>query len=206
MRKYVKMLVVPALVLAAACGRDEKPMDEALKNDLAWRRRCRHTNRSSSCRRWSRAMTATGTARSRSSLTATTRARRSLLRSAGSIARRRRSSSGTYSTGTASTGTRVVKNTKRDAIIGGVAGAAIGAVTTSRQAQGRGDRRCRRQRARRGDRQQRGHEEDSVLSTLVRSTHVHVVNAASRRSGAAFYVMKVSVIGLGTLLANSLTA
>ena len=40
------------------------------------------------------------------------------------------SSSGTYSAGTARTGTRTVKNTKRDAIIGGVAGAAIGAVTT----------------------------------------------------------------------------
>ena len=35
MTRYVKMLVVPALVLAAACGRDEKPMDDALKNEAA---------------------------------------------------------------------------------------------------------------------------------------------------------------------------
>jgi hypothetical protein len=35
MRNSVKMLVVPALVLAAACGRDENPMDEALRNDLS---------------------------------------------------------------------------------------------------------------------------------------------------------------------------
>ena len=35
MTRYVKMLVVPALVLAAACGRNEKPMDDALKNDLS---------------------------------------------------------------------------------------------------------------------------------------------------------------------------
>jgi len=34
MTRYVKMLVVPALALAAACGR-EKPMDDALKNDLS---------------------------------------------------------------------------------------------------------------------------------------------------------------------------
>ena len=39
-------------------------------------------------------------------------------------------SSGTSSAGTAQTGTQVVKNTKRDAIIGGVAGAAIGAVSS----------------------------------------------------------------------------
>ena len=35
MTRSVKMLVVPALVVAAACGRDEKPMDDALKNDLS---------------------------------------------------------------------------------------------------------------------------------------------------------------------------
>ena len=35
MARYVKMLVVPALVLAAACSRDEKPIDDALKNDLS---------------------------------------------------------------------------------------------------------------------------------------------------------------------------
>src|SRR5688500_17155492 len=36
MRNSVKMLVAPTLVLAAACGRDEKhTMDEALRNDLS---------------------------------------------------------------------------------------------------------------------------------------------------------------------------
>ena len=36
MRNSVRMLVVPALVLAAACGRnDNKSMDDGLKNDLS---------------------------------------------------------------------------------------------------------------------------------------------------------------------------
>jgi hypothetical protein len=35
MHRSVKMLVVPALVLAAACGQKDTPMDDALKNDLS---------------------------------------------------------------------------------------------------------------------------------------------------------------------------
>ena len=35
MRKYVRLLAVPALVIAAACGRDDKPMDDGLRNDLS---------------------------------------------------------------------------------------------------------------------------------------------------------------------------
>ena len=130
--RYVKMLVVPALVLAAGCGRNDKPMDDALKNDLAWRRRCSRINRSSSCRRWSRATRAYGYGQyAPQPQTGTTPARRSRSRSAGSTARRPHARVALVERGlTAHDRDAVVKNTKRDAIIGGVAGAAIGAVTT----------------------------------------------------------------------------
>ena len=130
MRNSVRMLVVPALVLAAACGRnDNKSMDDGLKNDLSLASQMQAYPQQfvsptelgyngygygqpqqpngyypmapqPAAQRIFRAPTATRSA-------------------------------GTYSTGTAArTGTRTVKNTKRDAIIGGVAGAAIGAVTS----------------------------------------------------------------------------
>ena len=130
MRNSVRMLVVPALVLAAACGRNDnsKSMDDGLKNDLSLASQMQAYPQQfvspaelgyngygqyaqqpngyypmapqPAAQRIYRAPTATRSA-------------------------------GTYSTGTAArTGTRTVKNTKRDAIIGGVAGAAIGAVTS----------------------------------------------------------------------------
>jgi hypothetical protein len=131
MRNSVRMLVVPALVLAAACGRTEdKSMDDGLKNDLSLASQMQAYPQQfvspaelgyngygygqpaqqpngyypmapqPVAQRIYRAPTATRSA-------------------------------GTYSTGTtARTGTQTVKNTKRDAIIGGVAGAAIGAVTS----------------------------------------------------------------------------
>ncbi len=170
MTRSVKMLVVPALVLAAACGRDQKPMDDALKNDLSLASSMQPYQPQQFVSPMEQGYAGYGYGAVRAAaVTATTR------RAPQPVAQRRiyrapaARSSGTSSTGTARTGTQVVKNTKRDAIIGGVAGAAIGAVTLARQAQGCGDRRCRRQRARRGDRQQRGREEDSILSTLVRS-------------------------------------
>ena len=131
MRNSVRMLVVPALVLAAACGRNDTQMDDGLKNDLSLASQVQPYPQQfvspaelgyngygyaqpyapqpngyypmapqPATQRIYRAPTATRSA-------------------------------GTASTGTAArTGTRTVKNTKRDAIIGGVAGAAIGAVTS----------------------------------------------------------------------------
>ena len=131
MRNSVRMLVVPALVVTAACGRDEKPIDEALRNDLSL---------ASSMQPYQPqqfvspaemgyggygygqyALQPNGYYYPQAPQPVAQRIYR---------APAPRASSGTYSTGTARTGTRVIKNTKRDAIIGGVAGAAIGAVTS----------------------------------------------------------------------------
>jgi hypothetical protein len=131
MRNSVKMLVVPALVLAAACGRDEKPtMDEALRNDLSL---------ASSMQPQQQFVSPVelgygGYGYGQPAMAQPNGyyypnapqpvAQRRIYRAPATASR------GTYSTGRASTGTQTVKNTKRDAIIGGVAGAAIGAVTS----------------------------------------------------------------------------
>ena len=131
MRNSVKMLVVPALVLAAACGRDEKPMDEALRNDLSLATSMQPQQQFVSPTELGYAPNGYGYGQYAQQPSGyyypnapQPVAQRRIYRAPAS------SSSGTYSTGTARTGTRTVKNTKRDAIIGGVAGAAIGAVTT----------------------------------------------------------------------------
>ena len=129
MTRYVKMLVVPALVLAAACGRDEKPMDDALKNDLSL---------ASSMQPYQPQQFVSPVEQGYGGYGYGQYAQQPngyYPAAPQPVAQRRiyrapAASSGTYSSGTARTGTRVVKNTKRDAIIGGVAGAAIGAVTT----------------------------------------------------------------------------
>ena len=134
MLKYVRWLVVPALVVVAACGRDDKSMDEGLRNDLSL---------ASSMQPYpgqqfvspvelgygggygygyAQPMQPQGYYYPGAPQPVAQQQPRIYRAPA-------RASSGS-SAGTASTGTRVVKNTKRDAIIGGVAGAAIGAVTT----------------------------------------------------------------------------
>ena len=128
MRNSVKMLVVPALVLAAACGRDEKPIDEALRNDLTLASSMQPQQQFVSPMELGYAP---GYGYGQY---AQPQPNGYYYPSAPQPVAQRRiyrapSSSGT-SAGRASTGTRVVKNTKRDAIIGGVAGAAIGAVST----------------------------------------------------------------------------
>jgi YMGG-like Gly-zipper len=129
MRNFVKTLVVPALVLAAACGKKDTPMDEALKNDLSL---------ASSMQPYPPQQFVSPVEQGYAGYGYGQYAQQPAgyyPNAPQPVAQRRiyrapASSSGTYSTGTARTGTRVVKNTKRDAIIGGVAGAAIGAVTT----------------------------------------------------------------------------
>jgi len=127
MRNSVKMLVVPALVLAAACGRDEKPIDQALQNDLSL---------ASSMQGYQPQQfvspTELGYGGYGYGQPYAQQPQGYYPQAPQPVAQRiyrapARASSGT-SSGT--TGTRVVKNTKRDAIIGGVAGAAIGAVTS----------------------------------------------------------------------------
>ena len=129
MTRYVKMLVVPAVVLAAACGRDEKPMDDALKNDLSLASSMQPYQPQQFVSPMEQGYAGYGYGQYAQQpngyypMAPQPVAQRRIYRAPAA-------SSGTYSAGTARTGTRTVKNTKRDAIIGGVAGAAIGAVTT----------------------------------------------------------------------------
>ena len=128
MTRYVKLLVVPALVLAAACGRDEKPMDDALKNDLSLASSMQPYQPQQFVSPMEQGYAGYGYGQ------VTPQPNGYYPSAPQPVAQRRiyrapaASSGGTYSAGTART--RVVKNTKRDAIIGGVAGAAIGAVTS----------------------------------------------------------------------------
>ena len=131
MTRYVKMLVVPALVLAAACGRDEKPMDDALKNDLSLASSMQPYQPQQFVSPMEQGYAGYGYAQYGQQpngyypTAPQPVAQRRIYRAPAA------SSGRSASTGTAgTTGTQVVKNTKRDAIIGGVAGAAIGAVTS----------------------------------------------------------------------------
>ena len=132
MTRYVKMLVVPALVLAAACGRDDKQMDDALKNDLSLASSMQPYQAQQFVSPMEQGYAGYGYGQQYQQpngyypAAPQPVAQQRIYRAPARATR----SSGTYSTGTASTGTRTVKNTKRDAIIGGVAGAAIGAVTS----------------------------------------------------------------------------
>ena len=122
------MLVVPALVLAAACGRDEKPMDEALKNDLSLASSMQPYQPQQFVSPMEQGYAGAGYGQYAQPNGYYPSAPQPVAQRR--IYRAPASSSGASSTGTTRTGTRVVKNTKRDAIIGGVAGAAIGAVTS----------------------------------------------------------------------------
>ena len=130
MRNSVKMLVVPALVLAAACGRDEKPIDQALQNDLSLASSMQGYQPQQFVSPTEMGYGGYGYAQPYAQQPygyypqAPQPVAQRIYRAPAS-----RASSGT-ATGTRTTGTRVIKNTKRDAIIGGVAGAAIGAVTS----------------------------------------------------------------------------
>jgi len=129
MTRSVKTLVVPALVLAVACGRDQKPMDDALKNDLSLASSMQPYQPQQFVSPMEQGYAGYGYGQYSQQpngyypTAPQPVAQRRIYRAP--TAR----SSGA-STGTAQTGTQVVKNTKRDAIIGGVAGAAIGAVSS----------------------------------------------------------------------------
>ena len=130
MTSSVKMLVVPALVLAAACGRDQKPMDDALKNDLSLASSMQPYQPQQFVSPVEQGYTGYGYGQYAQQPNGyypsapQPVAQRRIYRAPAAR------SSGTTSTGAAQGGTQVVKNTKRDAIIGAAAGAAIGAVIT----------------------------------------------------------------------------
>lgn len=130
MHNSVKMLVVPALVLAAACGRDEKPMDDALRNDLSLASSMQPQQQFVSPTELGYAPNGYGYGQVAQQPTGYYYPSAPQPVAQRRIYRAPAASSSGSSAGSARTGTRTVKNTKRDAIIGGVAGAAIGAVTT----------------------------------------------------------------------------
>ena len=129
MRKMRMFLLVPAAILAAACGRDDsKKVDDALNADLSLAAQARPYTAMDSISAMERAYAAQGLAPvgyapvQQPVQTRVVYRDRPVYRSS-----TRSSGGGTYST--ARTTTRV-KHTKRDAAIGAAAGAAIGAVTS----------------------------------------------------------------------------
>ena len=134
MRKLRMFLIVPAAILAAACGRDDssKKVDDALNADLTLAAQARPYTAMDSISAMERAYAAQGLApvgyapagyapvyQQQPVQTRVVYRDRPVYRS-----------SGTRSSGTTARTTTRVKHTKRDAAIGAAAGAAIGAVTS----------------------------------------------------------------------------
>lgn len=126
------LVLVPAAILAAACGRDDsnKRVDDALNSDLSLAAQARPYTALDSISAAERAAIASGIApvgfiggqpvytQPRQTVYSAPVRRTSTRRSSGG---------GVYS---APRPTRIIKHTKRDAAIGAAAGAAIGAVTS----------------------------------------------------------------------------
>jgi len=140
MKKFRSFLLVPAAILAVACGRDDssKKVDEALNSDLTLAAQARPYMAMDSVSAMERAYAAQGLAPVGYAPNGYAAApvysqpvRERVVYRDRPVARRSSSSgsSGTVYSAPARTTTRV-KHTKRDAAIGGVAGAAIGAVTS----------------------------------------------------------------------------
>ena len=133
MRKLRMFLLVPAAILAAACGRDDsnKKVDDALNADLSLAAQARPYTAMDSISAMERAYAAQGLApvgyAPNGYAPGTTQPVRTRVVYRDRPVYRSSGSSGTYST--ARTTTRI-KHTKRDAAIGAAAGAAIGAVTS----------------------------------------------------------------------------
>ncbi|MFL5579205.1 MAG: YMGG-like glycine zipper-containing protein [Gemmatimonadaceae bacterium] len=156
-----KLALIPALALAAACGRDEskQDVDAALANDLSLAGQAQPaqqfvspTELGADSLRYApapapalveapapaRASSARGTSTRRVASSSTTRRRRTTSTprstSTTSTASSEGSSSGVYDAPAPApvptTRTEEVKHTKRDAVIGAVAGGAIGAATS----------------------------------------------------------------------------
>jgi len=128
MKNFKMLALVPAAILAVACGpSDNKKVDDALNSDLTLAAQARPYTAMDSISAAERAYAAQGLAPvgyapaapvvSQPTRTRVVYRDRPVYRSS--------SSSGTYSRPTT-----VVKHTKRDAAIGGAAGAVIGAVTS----------------------------------------------------------------------------
>ena len=131
MRKFRMFLIVPAAILAVACGRDDssKKVDDALNADLSLAAQARPYTAMDSISAMERAYAAQGLAPVGYAPVAAAPVRERVVYRDRPVYRSTRSSgsSGTYSTARRTTR---IKHTKRDAAIGAAAGAAIGAVTS----------------------------------------------------------------------------
>ncbi len=131
---FRKLIILPAALLAFACGGNDKKVDEALNSDLAMAAQARPYTPLDSITAAERAgITAAPTA-----LRSTSTAPRTTVRRTSTA--RRSTSSGGYSTQPVyrapAPEPQVVKHTKRDAAIGAGAGAIIGAVTSKNKVKG----------------------------------------------------------------------
>ena len=125
---FKKILILPAALVAFACGGNDKKVDDALNSDLSTAAQAQPYTPLDSITAAERAGVATTPASN--SLRSTTSAPRTTVRRT-TTTRRSSSSGGTYSSApvySAPAPQREVKHTKRDAAIGAGAGAVIGAV------------------------------------------------------------------------------
>jgi hypothetical protein len=138
MRKFKMFALVPAAILAVACGpSDNKKVDDALNSDLTLAAQARPYTAMDSISAAERAYAAQGLAPvgyapAAAPVAAPTRTR--VVYRDRPVYRSSSSSRGTYSAPARQT--TVVKHTKRDAAIGAGAGAVIGAVTSRDKVKG----------------------------------------------------------------------
>ncbi len=132
---FRKLIILPAAILAVACGGNDKKVDDALNSDLSTAAQATPYTPLDSITAAERAGTTPGNALTSTAPRTVTRApvRRTTTT-------RRSSSSGTYSSqpvySAPAPQPTVVKHTKRDAAIGAGAGAIIGAVTSKNKVKG----------------------------------------------------------------------
>jgi hypothetical protein len=128
---FKKILILPAALVAFACGGNDKKVDDALNSDLSTAAQAQPYTPLDSITAAERAGVATTPASNSLRSTTTTTAPRTTVRRT-TTARRSSSSGGTYSSAPVYSAPApapvVVKHTKRDAAIGAGAGAVIGAV------------------------------------------------------------------------------
>lgn len=129
---FRKLIILPAAILAVACGGNDKKVDDALNSDLSTAAQATPYTPLDSITAAERG----------NSLTSTATAPRTVTRAPvrRTTTTRRSSSGGTYSSqpvySAPAPQPTVVKHTKRDAAIGAGAGAVIGAVTSRNKVKG----------------------------------------------------------------------
>jgi len=127
---FRKLIILPAALVAFACGGNDKKIDDALNADLSTAAQATPFTPLDSITAAERAGTVPGQA-----LVSAAPATRTVYRAPVRRTTARRSSAPVYSAPAPRQPT-IVKHTKRDAAIGAVAGAAIGAATSRNRVKG----------------------------------------------------------------------